>query len=354
MQLLKQKLQKHSTTRQLVGFEKERPKSSLPEHERQLREDVAWQQTFARALLAYAQAMGAGFSALARAQEALAEAGAHEVVAEAEKLSRGLTRALQRIQQDSESAKLKLETHLAGLNACVVSLAKADEASALLRHYEEKVGTLEEESERKIQPAATLQTKLSRNKEKLQQAAHAADISQTLAQEALDRSAKQRGKLCQLAHGVLACMVDAFRCTTAEQQPARADANLVLSCASRHGAAYTGGGTGAACSSSTPPRATNDAYNPFAEDVADKGDALEDLFSNPFAEDLKAEQHQLEVSRKEALTPAPALPPAESLLLPAVTAAAQARSPESPAGKNPFEEESDTEEDHERGFISKS
>lgn len=354
MQLLKQKLQKHSCTRQLVGLEKERPKSSLPEHERQLREDLAWQQTFARALLAYAQAMSAGFSALARAQEALAEAGAHEVAAEAEQLSRGLARALQRIQQDSESAKLKLETHLAGLNTCAGSLAKADEAAAFLSHYEEKVGTLEEESERKVQPAATLQTKLSRNREKLQQAALAAEISQTLAQEALDRSTNQRGKLCQLAHGVLACMIDAFRCTTAEQQPAHVNAVPVTSRASRHGAAYTGGGTGTACSS-TPPCVTNDAYNPFSEDVADKGDALEDL-QNPFAEDLKAEQHQLEVSQKEEQPPAPVLPPAEPVLLPAVAVAPQisARSPESPAGKNPFEEESESEDDHERGFISKS
>ena len=36
-------------------------------------------------------------------------------------------------------------------------------------------------------------------------------------------------------------------------------------------AAYTGGGTGTA-SSSTPPRVANEAYNPFSEDVADTGD----------------------------------------------------------------------------------
>ncbi|CAE8686688.1 unnamed protein product, partial [Polarella glacialis] len=219
----------------------------VPEDEKRRRDDVVWQQQVAKALKSYTEAVAAAFTILSDAQQALAEAGIEQVrdherhpvvgvttptAATAAALQTGFRLAQIKVARACDGIKIPLASHAMALAACMSVVGKADDAAAMLRHYESKLGGLEEEeADRCVKAKSTAmlatatskvvvpskdELRLDRNREKAVQAATSARLAQALARESLDSCMVRRGRLCSMAHDVVSGVDEAVRCVVGQ------------------------------------------------------------------------------------------------------------------------------------------
>lgn len=228
MNCLKQKLQKHRVSRQLLvkGGLEEPWSPPVPEDERLLREDLAWQTHVGKALQAYSASMTCAFQALLKAQQALQDMGLghadENVTAIAGALLRGLSDADLIVRKAAKELEVPLASHLATLHECAGDVVRAEETAGVLRHYQIKLADLEEEAGKDSghsKNRASAAERLERNREKLHQAITSFNVAQTRAKDQLQACGARRGKICGLLHGMLSAIREALTESTIGSRP---------------------------------------------------------------------------------------------------------------------------------------
>jgi len=201
MQALKNKLQKHKTTRRLC---------SAPSNEADdqidviLREDLAWQQRLVDSLLHYSTAVASAMNALTAAHEALLEGGIDEADCTATPVARVLLANLQNavcitgeaaVGTDSLRA---LSTTLAGY---AEDLRLADIAAAEQKRYDAKINDLSDVVANR--PSSKVTARMERNRGKLDVVVGGANVAHERASSSLQACVAQKGVLLELADSVI-------------------------------------------------------------------------------------------------------------------------------------------------------
>lgn len=222
MDSLKEKLRKHRSTRDWVAREPTPTPAGLDDSERSLRRGLELQSRLADALLGYAEAVAGAFEALLRAHSALEEEGVFQVdeaAAIAKALLQGFRDAHAVAHRMAEGVRVPLEAHRATLVSCSDDIAKADVAEAEVAHYQEKVNSLEDAAKRQMSVSSRAEGRLSRNRDKLQNAKHSASVAQGCAQDAMSNCLSRQANLCHFALKAVASTAEAIRSAAARLDP---------------------------------------------------------------------------------------------------------------------------------------
>lgn len=222
-------LKSFKTTRKLLIHqhpeEIERNPNELPEAERALRQDFAWQQRLTEALLKYADAVSMALLNVGCAHEGLVNAGAADAGVDTlvlEALLQSLLEAHRICSGVATRTQRPLEAHSAALADCGKHVREADLSAAELRHYREKLDGLKEDKKTAIKKAREAgQEKFAavwehdavkRNQAKLKQAEEESAAADARAKKAMDHVASQREGLCQITRNTFGDVCQAFQC----------------------------------------------------------------------------------------------------------------------------------------------
>jgi len=204
-----------------------------PAAEAEMRLSLENQSRVARALHEYADAMVVAFGKLSELQQAL-QVGGLEWVDDALPLSRallaGFGEAHKIVKGVADDKRVSLETHRRTLAACETDLAASDAAAEELQRYSNKMDQLSTDEVRKGNNQRAV-VKLTRNREKMRDAANVASVKHTRAFDSLQACASRADDLCLLACDVLAGTATALRSAAAHvggqaSSPSKAAAQL--------------------------------------------------------------------------------------------------------------------------------
>lgn len=188
-----------------------------PAAEAEMRLSLENQSRVAEALHEYAEAMVVAFAKLSEVQRAL-QAGGLDWIDDAMPLSRallaGFGEAHKIAKGIADDKRVSLETHRKTLAACEADLAASDAAAEELQRYNNKLDQLSTDEVRKGNNQRAV-ARLTRNREKMREAANVASIKHTRAFDSLQACASRADDLCVLACDVLAGTAEALRSAAA-------------------------------------------------------------------------------------------------------------------------------------------
>lgn len=201
MQTLKNKLQKHKTTRRLLSA----PTSEADDQiDGILREDLAWQQRLVDSLLHYSTAVTTAINALTAAHEALLEGGLDEADCGGTPVARVLLANLQNavcITGEAVVGTDSLRTLSKTLAGYAEDLRLADIAAAEQKRYDAKLNDLADAVASR--PSSKATARVERNRGKLDVSIGGANVAHERAASSLQACVSQKGVLLELADTVI-------------------------------------------------------------------------------------------------------------------------------------------------------